>query len=79
VIVNEAQDDFLTDDLFASQKQRRKRKADGKKKGNRVELSLSKVLNKRFGGGFSRSVGSGNRWGQVAHLPKHAQEVFSAT
>ncbi len=36
-----------------------------------------KIFNQRFGGGFSRSVGSGNRWGQVAHLPKHAQEVFS--
>jgi hypothetical protein len=36
-----------------------------------------KIFNQRFGGGFSRSVGSGNRWGQVAHLPKHAQEIFS--
>ncbi len=40
-------------------------------------LELVKVFNKRFGGGFSRSVGSGNRWGQVAYLPKHAQDVFS--
>jgi hypothetical protein len=70
-------DDFFTDDLMAEMKKRKKRKADGKKKGNRCELGLSKVLNQRFGGGFSRSVGSGNRWGQVAHLPKHAQEVFS--
>jgi hypothetical protein len=70
-------DDFLTDDLLTEKKKRKKRKADGKRKGNRVELSLSKVFNKRFGCGFSRSVGSGNRWGQVAHLPKHAQEVFS--
>ena len=36
-----------------------------------------KIFNKRFGGGLSRSVGSGNRWGQVAHLPKHAQDIFS--
>ena len=70
-------DDFFTEDLLTERKKRKKRKADGKKKGNRVELSLSKILNQRFGGGFSRSVGSGNRWGQVAHLPKHAQEVFS--
>lgn len=40
-------------------------------------LQLVKILNNRFGGGFSRSVGSGNRWSQVTHLPKHAQEVFS--
>jgi hypothetical protein len=69
-------DDFITDDLLTDKK-KRKRKADGKRKGNRVELDLVKVFNKRFGCGFSRSVGSGNRWGQVAHLPKHAQEVFS--
>ncbi len=75
--MNEAQDDFFTDDLLADKKRRKKRKADGKKKGNRCELGLSKVFNQRFGGGFSRSVGSGNRWGQVAHLPTHAQEVFS--
>src|SRR5581483_1124604 len=58
-------------------KKRKKRKADGKKKGNRTELELVKVLNARFGGGFSRSVGSGNRWGQVANLPEHAQQTFS--
>jgi hypothetical protein len=74
---HDSDEDFFTDDLLAENKKRKKRKADGKRKGNRVELSLSKVLNQRFGGGFSRSVGSGNRWGQVAHLPKHAQEVFS--
>jgi hypothetical protein len=77
VIVNEAVDDFFTDDLLDERKQQRKRKADGKRKGNRTELELAKIFNKRFGGGFSRSVGSGNRWGQVTFLPKHAQEVFS--
>lgn len=77
MIVNEAVDDFFTDDLLTEKKKAKKRKADGKRKGNRIELSLSKVLNQRFGGGFSRSVGSGNRWGQVSSLPKHAQEVFS--
>jgi hypothetical protein len=77
MIVKEAEDDFFTDDLLAEDKKRKRRKADGKKKGNRTELELVKVFNQRFGGGFSRSVGSGNRWGQVAHLPKHAQEVFS--
>jgi hypothetical protein len=75
--MTEAENDFFTDDLLAGKKKRKKRKADGKKKGNRKELELSKILNQRFGGGFSRSVGSGNRWGQVSCLPKHAQEVFS--
>ena len=73
---NNDDDDFFTDDLFKERK-KRKRKADGKRKGNRTELELVKILTERFGEGFSRSVGSGNRWGQVTYLPKHAQEVFS--
>ena len=67
-------DDFIQDDII---NKKRQKKVDGKKKGNRTELELTKILNKRFGDGFSRSVGSGNRWGQVDHLPKHAREVFS--
>lgn len=71
-------DDFITEDMFEDEdKGKKKKKADGKKKGNRTELGLVKVLTERFGAGFSRSVGSGNRWGQVTHLPKHAQDVFS--
>jgi hypothetical protein len=71
----EDMDDFVTDDDILSKK--KTKKVDGKKKGNRTELTLTKVLNTRFGDGFSRSVGSGNRWGQVDHLPKHARDVFS--
>ena len=70
----EDMDDFVTDDILSNKK---KKKVDGKKKGNRTELDLTKVLNARFGTGFSRAVGSGNRWGQVDHLPKHARDVFS--
>lgn len=66
-------DDFITEDVIS----KKKKKVDGKKKGNRTELDLTKVLNKRFGQGFSRSVGSGNRWGQVDYLPKHARDIFS--
>lgn len=71
----EDMEDFVTDDILS--KKIKTKKVDGKKKGNRTELDLTKVLNARFGEGFSRSVGSGNRWGQVNHLPKHAREVFS--
>jgi hypothetical protein len=67
-------EDFVTDEGIFNKKNK---KINGKKKGNRIELELSKILNKRFGTGFSRSVGSGNRWSQVNNLPKHAQEVFS--
>jgi Holliday junction resolvase len=68
-------EDFVTDEDFLNKK--KKKKVNGKKKGNRTELELTKILNKRFGTGFSRSVGSGNRWSQTNHLPKHAQEIFS--
>ena len=68
-------DDFVSDDIV--NKKKPVKKVNGKKKGSRTELDLSKILNERFGTGFSRSVGSGNRWGQVDHLPKHAREVFS--
>jgi hypothetical protein len=71
----EDSEDFIVENLFTDKK--KNKKIDGKKKGNRTELDLTKVLNNRFGSGFSRSVGSGNRWGQVNHLPKHAREVFS--
>ena len=66
-------DDFVLDDLF----KKKNKKVDGKKKGNRTELDLTKLLNNRFKTGFSRSVGSGNRWSQTNHLPKHAQDIFS--
>lgn len=55
-------------------------------KGKRVERELCKHLNKRFAdilaanrdwGTFTRSVGSGNRWGQGVHLSKAAKDTFS--
>lgn len=55
-------------------------------KGKRVELELVKALNSRFSkilsknptyGLFSRSVGSGNRWGQNVHLSKTATNIYS--
>lgn len=69
--------DFVKDEILNNNQKTKKKKVDGKKKGNRVELDLTKLLNARFDSGFSRSVGSGNRWGQVNNLPKHAKEVFS--
>lgn len=56
------------------------------RKGKRVELELVKELNLRFQdillknpswGRFSRSVGSGNRWGQNVHLSKTAKNIYS--
>lgn len=68
-------EDLVIEDILAGKN--KKKKVDGKKKGNRTELKLVKKLTERFGKGFSRSIGSGNRWGQVSYLPKHAQDVFS--
>lgn len=70
-------EDFVVDDILKN-KEKKKKKVNGKKKGGRVERELTKILNTRFNcQDFSRSVGSGNRWGQVSHLPKHARDVFS--
>lgn len=66
-------DDFELEDLT----KKRKSKVNGKKKGNRVELELSKILTKRFGKSFTRSIGSGNRWSQVKNLSENATQVFS--
>lgn len=67
-------EDIEVEDIL---KPRKKKKLNSGAKGKRVERELVKILNERFGGGFSRSVGSGNRWGQVSSLPKHAQDTFS--
>lgn len=76
-MANTDDEDFIVDDIIENKKKIVK-KVNGKQKGSRVERELSKILNKRFNcQDFSRSVGSGNRWGQVNNLPKHAQDVFS--
>lgn len=55
-------------------------------KGKRVELELVKALNSRFSkilsenpnfGKFSRSIGSGNRWGQNVQLSRTAINIYS--
>jgi hypothetical protein len=57
------------------------------RKGKRVENELCKRLNERFmdvfrdhpdWGRFSRTMGSGNRWGQKVILSKAAKETLSA-
>ena len=53
------------------------KKVNGKKKGNRTELELTKILSNRFNMPFTRSVGSGNRWSQVDKMTEEATQVFS--
>ena len=78
-------DDFQVDDLVAQQKAKKK-KIDSGSKGDRGEYGVIDLLNARFRhlfdehrdwGEFSRSAGSGNRWGQVKNLPKHAKDTYS--
>lgn len=51
-------------------------KIDSKKKGNRAELALSKILSSRFNSCFTRSVGSGNRWSQVGEMTDSAKDCL---
>lgn len=69
-------EDLNIDDIF-SIIENKKKKINGKKKGNRVELELCKKLTKHFNETFSRSVGSGNRWGQVSNMPEHAKQTLT--
>lgn len=55
----------------------KKKKMNSGAKGKRTERNLVKILTERFGLGFSRTIGSGNRTGQGVYLPKHAQETFT--
>ena len=71
-------DDFeglLIEDISA-EPDVKKKKVNGKNKGNRTELNLCKLLTKYFGKDFVRSVGSGNRWSQ-ANLSETAKQVYS--
>jgi len=67
--------DIEVDDLFGGD-ENPKKKVNGKRKGNRVELELCKKLSEHFGDTFSRAVGSGNRWGQVSFMPTHAKKTL---
>ena len=66
--------DFFVDDILQPKK---KKKVNAVEKGKRVERELAKLLYKRFNKHFSRTIGSGNRWGQVSNMPQHAQDTFT--
>lgn len=68
-------DDFSGLDVDEIQPKKSK-KVNGKKKGNRTELELTKILSNRFKQNFSRTVSSGARWSQ-ASLTEEATQVFS--
>jgi hypothetical protein len=76
-------DDYIVDNLDDNDPKKKKIKSG--RKGKRGELLIVKRLNARFSellsennwGCFSRSVGSGNRWGQNVVLSNTASSVYS--
>jgi hypothetical protein len=78
------EDDLDIDDIVENLDKKKKIKSG--RKGKSGEREIVNDLNERFAdllaknptwGAFSRSVGSGNRWGQNVHLPQHAKDTFT--
>lgn len=67
--------DLEVDDILSLHE--KKKKVDGKSKGDRTELNLCKFLSKHFNEEFSRALGSGSRWSQVGNLPEHAKKTLT--
>ena len=70
-------DDVIKESEEKEKKKKKKKPVKSKDKGGRVERALGKILFDRFGFEFTRTLGSGNRHGQVFFLPPHAQQTFS--
>lgn len=72
-------DDGLVLDIeeLLEDKPKKKKKVNGKQKGNRTELNLCKMLTEHFDQEFSRALGSGARTSQVNYLPEHAKKTLT--
>lgn len=77
-------DDLEIDDVFAEANKKKKIKSG--KKGKSAERDIVHLLNERFDkilrsdrklGEFSRSVGSGNRWGQKVILSETSKQIYA--
>jgi Holliday junction resolvase len=77
VYKNDDFDDFEFEDVIGNAENAKKKKKNSGDKGHRGERNLGKLLKKRFGFDFVRTIGSGNRWSQVVFLPKFASNVYS--
>lgn len=71
------ENDLQIENLIDSKPKNKKKKVDGKAKGDRTELQLCKLLSKHFNEEFSKAPGSGARWSQVAFLPEHAKKTLT--
>ena len=77
-------DDLDVEDVTGNANKKAKVKSGAK--GKSAERDIVHILNNHFEallaknpawGKFSRSVGSGNRWGQKVDLPQHAKDTFT--
>lgn len=78
-------DDLDVENLLGEDQPKKKKIKSGLK-GKSAEREICHLLNERFskilsenpsGGAFSRSVGSGNRWGQKVILSDAAKQIYS--
>lgn len=78
-------EDLEVDDIFDELASKKKRIKSGKK-GKSAERDIVHLLNERFTkilkanpklGEFSRSVGSGNRWGQKVVLSETGKQIYA--
>lgn len=81
---DKSEDDLDIEDI--TENLNKKKKIKSGQKGKTGEREIVNDLNVRFAdllaknptwGAFSRSVGSGNRWGQNVNLPQHAKDTFT--
>ncbi len=75
-------DDREIEDILANaeiQKKKKNKKVNSGEKGKRTERNLGKLLQDRFGFEFTRTTGSGNKWGQCTFvaLPQHAKDTYA--
>lgn len=68
-------DDFDIEDLEDNSNNKKKRNSTVK--GKTAERELCKILTKKFGQEFTRTIGSGNRWSQISNMPEHAKKTFT--
>ena len=69
-------DGLDVEDILENLKKKGK-KLNSKKKGNRVELQLAKLLSAHFGKPFTRAIGSGANSTRQIYMPSHARTTLT--
>jgi hypothetical protein len=68
--------DLQIEDLVGKEGDKKK-KVDGKAKGDRTEKNLCHLLAEHFGEPFTKAPGSGAFTSQIDHLPEHAKKTLT--